>query len=96
MLTEDQSVRKIIYLLAAIIAILFIILLLLTQAPATFIVDNRSGSLACTWASLHLGLLRDALMGAYIGAPLLQSQSAERKRGLRVRPPLVFQMRVIL
>jgi hypothetical protein len=48
MLTEDQSVQKIIYLLAAIIAILFIILLLLTQAPATFIVDNRSGSLACT------------------------------------------------
>jgi hypothetical protein len=40
MLTENQLVRKIIYLLVAIIAILFIVLLLLTQAPATFIIDN--------------------------------------------------------
>jgi hypothetical protein len=42
MLTEDQSVRKIIYLLAAIIAILFIILLLLTQAPATALTAANS------------------------------------------------------
>jgi hypothetical protein len=35
MLTENQLVRKIVYLLVAIIAILFIILLLLTRAPAT-------------------------------------------------------------
>ena len=79
MLTENQLVRKIVYLLVAIIAILFIILLLLTQAPATFIIDN-SFSLHMGVSS-SLGALRDALMGVYIGAPLLQ-------RGLRVRPPL--------